>query len=72
MLVRVSGLGKRYDHRAEPVDALVDHRTGNVMFLELTDEVLAALDQHADALEKGALVTVDPDSSRVRILPIKP
>ncbi len=32
--------------------------------------VLSALRQHGEALESGALLTVDPQKSRVRILPL--
>ena len=34
--------------------------------------ILGVLARHGEALEKGAIVSVDPHSSRVRILPILP
>ena len=34
--------------------------------------VVAALAEHAALLERGALITIDPDKHRIRILPIVP
>lgn len=45
-------------------------RTQDVSPPHLEPIVVAALGEHAAALEEGALVTVDEARSRVRILPI--
>ena len=45
-------------------------RTQDVMPEAIGELVLQALDAHHDALELGAIVTVDKENSRVRILPI--
>jgi hypothetical protein len=36
------------------------------------EAVVAAIADHAAHLERGALITLDPDKSRMRILPIIP
>ena len=52
--------------------SVVQLRSQETLPVVVGPAILAALDQHGDALDKGALVTVDPVSSRVRILPIHP
>jgi predicted nuclease of predicted toxin-antitoxin system len=51
--------------------SVVQVRAQDVLPDVLSDLVLRALREHAQALETGALVTIDAASSRVRILPIK-
>ena len=51
--------------------SVIQIRSQDVMPDRLGDVLLAALHSHREALESGALVTVDPERSRVRILPIR-
>ena len=50
--------------------SVIQVRVQNVAPASLGSTVLAALKAHREALEAGALVTVDAARSRVRILPI--
>ena len=36
------------------------------------DQILIALHQMASELEEGALLTVDPNRTRIRVLPLRP
>jgi predicted nuclease of predicted toxin-antitoxin system len=51
--------------------SVIQLRSQDVMPDRLGEILLAALQSHREALESGALVTVDPERSRVRILPIR-
>lgn len=46
-------------------------RTQDVTPAHLEDSVVAALTDHANEIESGAIVVVDEARSRVRILPIR-
>src|SRR5260221_14418784 len=50
--------------------SVIQVRVQNVALVSLGSTVVAALKGHREALETGALVTVDAGRSRVRILPI--
>ncbi len=45
-------------------------RTANLGFDAIGAQVLACLANHAGALERGALVTLDLERARVRLLPL--
>ena len=45
-------------------------RTGSLSFDAVGAHVVACLDSHADALRRGALVTLDLQRARVRLLPL--
>ncbi len=45
-------------------------RTGSLGFDKAGQQVLACLADHADALQRGALVTLDLQRARVRLLPL--
>ena len=45
-------------------------RTGSMGFGAAGSQVLACLATHADALQRGALVTLDLQRARVRLLPL--
>jgi len=45
-------------------------RTGSLSFDAVGIQVLACLASHADALRRGALVTLDLQRARVRLLPL--
>ena len=51
--------------------SVIQVRTLDLTPASVGDVVVRALREHAVALEAGALVTLDPASSRVRLLPIK-
>ncbi len=51
--------------------SVVQARTQNVMPDALSAAVLQVLEDHAAALETGALIVIDESSTRVRILPLK-
>jgi predicted nuclease of predicted toxin-antitoxin system len=51
--------------------SVVQVRTQDVSPAHLASIVVAGLLHHADALERGALVTIDEARARVRILPIR-
>jgi predicted nuclease of predicted toxin-antitoxin system len=46
-------------------------RSQNVLPSALGELVVRVLSEHGDALEAGALITVDEHSARLRILPIR-
>jgi len=50
--------------------SVIQIRGQNVLPDHMSSIVIAALAQHADDLEAGALVVVDESKSRVRVLPI--
>ena len=45
-------------------------RTQNVTVSHLSKMVIQTLKEHADLLDKGALIIVDENKKRVRILPL--
>ena len=47
-------------------------RARDVLPHQIGDQVLKALARMSDELDAGALVTVDPKKTRVRVLPLKP
>lgn len=50
--------------------SVVQLRTDNINPDVLAPTVVAALQQYAEDLHNGALITVDPDRLRVRVLPL--
>jgi len=46
-------------------------RTKDLLPESIGPDVVAALRDHGEALERGALVVLDPSSLRIRILPLK-
>ena len=50
--------------------SVVQLRTGGLGFAAIGQLVLRALTAHAQALDRGALITVDLRRSRVRLLPL--
>jgi predicted nuclease of predicted toxin-antitoxin system len=50
--------------------SVVQVRTQNVTIFYLSKIVLPAIKTHADLLEKGALLVIDEDKKRIRILPV--
>ena len=59
-------------HSKEGRPSVIQTRARDLSVDHLGGLVVGALRAHADALERGALVTVDEVRSRVRILPILP
>jgi len=51
--------------------SVIQIRTQDVSISYLSDMVLSALNNYQDLLEKGALIIVDEDKLRTRILPLK-
>ena len=51
--------------------SVVQVRTQDVFPEVLGDKLIRVLQEHQSVLEKGALLTVDEDKSRVRILPFR-
>jgi predicted nuclease of predicted toxin-antitoxin system len=52
--------------------SVVQIRADDVSLKAIGDPVVAALLQMASELEEGALVTVDPNRTRLRLLPLPP
>lgn len=52
--------------------SVVQIRAGDVSPDVIGAQVVAALRQMASELEEGALLTVDPDRTRLRVLPLQP
>ena len=50
--------------------SVVQLRTGGLGFATIGQLVLHALSAHAQALDKGALITIDLRRARVRLLPL--
>ena len=46
-------------------------RTQDVLPGAIGNDVLRVIADHAEALERGAIVSIDETTSRVRILPIR-
>lgn len=55
----------------QPTPSVIQLRTADLAPESYAPLLLAALTQAADTLEDGALVTVSPRESRVRILPLR-
>jgi predicted nuclease of predicted toxin-antitoxin system len=51
--------------------SVVQVRTHDVMPQAIAELVVAVLEEHASDLQRGALVSIDESTARVRILPIK-
>ena len=51
--------------------SVIQVRTQDVFPEVLGDKLIRVLQEHQSALEKGVLLTVDEDKSRVRILPFR-
>lgn len=52
--------------------SVVQIRSGNLDPDNIADRILSALAQSAEALREGALVTIDADRARLRLLPLHP
>ena len=52
--------------------SVIQARTQDVSPAHLGPKVLSVLENHSEALLRGALITIDEGRSRVRILPIEP
>ena|SRR6266850_1486153 len=50
--------------------SVIQIRTQDVLPEHVGEKIVAVLRDHADALNQGAIVTVDDRASRVRVLPI--
>ena len=50
--------------------SVIQVRSDDVSPEGLSEMVLSAIQQHDEALERGALLTLDPARARVRILPL--
>ena len=50
--------------------SVIQVRAENILPTKLGDTVLAAISHFKDALEKGALISIDPVKARARILPL--
>jgi predicted nuclease of predicted toxin-antitoxin system len=50
--------------------SVIQVRTQNVTIINLGKMVISTLQEHADLLNKGALIVIDDDKKRVRILPV--
>jgi predicted nuclease of predicted toxin-antitoxin system len=51
--------------------SVIQVRTHNVLPDSIGSLLIAVLEEHATALQDGALISVDEQTARVRILPIK-
>jgi predicted nuclease of predicted toxin-antitoxin system len=51
--------------------SVVQIRSQGVLPEAVGEQIVRVLTEHAEHLERGALVTVDPRSARIRILPIR-
>lgn len=52
--------------------SVIQARVEDPLPLTIGEAVVAAIMENAAHLERGALITLDPDRSRIRILPIVP
>jgi predicted nuclease of predicted toxin-antitoxin system len=50
--------------------SVIQVRTQNILPENLRALITTALKQHQDELEKGAIITIEPQRARVRILPL--
>lgn len=50
--------------------SVIQVRTQNVTVSQLSSMIFSTLINYADLLEKGALVVIDEDKKRIRILPL--
>jgi predicted nuclease of predicted toxin-antitoxin system len=50
--------------------SVIQVRTQNVTIAHLTTIVIPTIKTYADLLEKGALIVMDEDKNRIRILPL--
>jgi predicted nuclease of predicted toxin-antitoxin system len=52
--------------------SVIQVRTQNVLPEAIGDLVLKSMNQFRRELEEGAIITIDPNRARLRILPLKP
>ena len=52
--------------------SVIQVRTQNILPEAVGDLIIQSLNQFRDELKEGAIMTIDPRRSRVRILPVKP
>lgn len=57
-------------HAGESGPSVIQIRAQDVRPAVIGHQIVVALRQHQEALVSGALVTVDPVKSRVRVLPL--
>jgi predicted nuclease of predicted toxin-antitoxin system len=57
-------------HSKDSSPSSIQARTQDVSPDRLGPIIIAALQAHREALDSGALLTIDPSKSRIRILPI--
>jgi predicted nuclease of predicted toxin-antitoxin system len=57
-------------HSKDGRPSVIQARTQDVSPAQLGPVLVAAMRAHRDALERGALLTIDPAKSRIRLLPI--
>ena len=50
--------------------SIIQVRTQNVTVLHLKDMLMPALKKYADLLKNGAILVIDEDKQRIRILPL--
>lgn len=50
--------------------SVIQVRTQNVTISHLSKMIISTLKDHADLLDKGALLVIDEDKQRIRILPL--
>ncbi|MDF2432491.1 MAG: hypothetical protein JWP44_2122 [Mucilaginibacter sp.] len=50
--------------------SVIQVRTQNVTILHLSKMVITTIESYADLLEKGALLVLDEDKQRIKILPL--
>lgn len=57
-------------HSKDSSPSIIQARTQDVSPDQLGPVIVTALQAHREALDRGALLTIDPSKSRIRILPI--
>jgi len=50
--------------------SVIQVRTQNVTIVHLSKMLLPTLEHYSDLLEKGAILVIDEDKQRIRILPL--
>jgi predicted nuclease of predicted toxin-antitoxin system len=50
--------------------SVIQVRTQNITVSHLRNMVISTIDKYASLLEKGALIVIDEDKNRIRILPL--
>ncbi len=58
-------------HTRSKAPSVIQIRTNDILTEEITSSVITTIQKHENEIKEGAIVTIDINKSRIRILPIQ-